>query len=42
MATLINSSIICRISIWVDFKKFLRAGTLKNKFLMAMFVPAGH
>ena len=41
MATLINSSTICLSSAALLFKKFLRAGTLKKRFFMAMFVPVG-
>ena len=41
IATLINSSIIWRISAALLFKKFLLAGTLKNKFFMLMLVPLG-
>jgi hypothetical protein len=39
-ATLVNSSTICRISAVLLFKKFLLAGTLKNKFFMAILVPS--
>ena len=39
MATLINSSTICFNSEALLFKKFLRAGTLKNKFFMATLEP---
>ena len=41
MATLINSSTICLNSAALLFKKFLRAGTLKKRFFMAMLVPVG-
>ena len=41
MATLWNSSMMWRISTWSDFKKLRLAGTLKNKFLIANWVPSG-
>ena len=40
-AALVNSSMIWRNSTGFDFKKFLRAGILKNKFLTVMLVPVG-
>ena len=30
------------ISVLLDFRNFLRAGTLKNKFSMRKFEPTGH
>ena len=38
-ATLVNSSIICLSSTLSLFRKFLLAGTLKNKFLILIEVP---
>ena len=39
MATRMNSSMMCFNSEALLFKKFLLAGTLKNKFFIAMLVP---
>ena len=38
-AARVNSSMIWRNSTGLDLRKFLRAGTLKNRFLTAMLVP---
>ena len=41
IATRMNSSTMCRNSAALLFKKFLRAGTLKKRFFIAMLVPTG-
>ena len=41
MATRMNSSMIWRSSAALLLRKFLRAGTLKNRFFMLILVPSG-
>ena len=37
-----NSCMMLLSSVWLDLRNFLRAGTLKKRFLTSKFAPTGH